>query len=252
MHPVQKHTIERFAQYFAYKDNGFALKEINPYFEKYQSGLPATGFDGITPKKGNHFVEVVSSMHPRNQRYALIDLCLNPPRMKICPTESSRHELLQCLFQSDGATPLASDLSTFSLSGVREQWWVASSRLPSSPASAITAARTLLESTCKTILEECSQIPDDSRNLQKLFKQVRETLDLKTGRDMPKSVNEVMSGLISLANGLAAISNEAGDRHGKAGGLRLEDVTVASLFVHAAGTAAFFIAQVHLERKYIQ
>jgi len=74
MHPVQKHTIERFAQYFAYKDNGFALKEINPYFEKYQSGLPAPGFDGITPKKGNHFVEVVSSMHPRNQRYGLIDL----------------------------------------------------------------------------------------------------------------------------------------------------------------------------------
>ena len=154
--------------------------------------------------------------------------------------------------QSDGATPISDVLSKISLSGIREQWWVTSSRLPSSPSSAITAARTLLESTCKTILEECGQSPNDSGDLQKLVKQVRQVLGLKTGRDMPKPVNEVLSGLISLANGLSAISNYAGDRHGKAGGMRLEDITIASVIVHAAGVAAFFLAQIHLERKYIE
>jgi len=252
MHPVPKQTIERFAQYFAYRDKGFTLKQINPHFEKYQAGLPVPGFDGITPKKGNHFVEVIFSMHPRNQRIALIDLCLNPPEIKNCPSEKIRNELLHCLWQSDGSTPISERLSKISLSGVREQWWVASSRIPNSPSSAITAARTLLESTCKTIIQECKETPDISGELQKLLKQVREVLNLKTGKDVTKPVNEVLSGLISLTNGLSAVSNKAGDRHGNVGGLRLEDITVSSLIVHSAGVAAFFLAQVYLERKYIK
>ena len=127
-----------------------------------------------------------------------------------------------------------------------------STMLPQSPSSAITAGRTLVESTCKTILEECGETPGAPGDLQKLLKQVREVLNLKTGSDMHRPVNETLSGLISLVNGLSAISNDAGDRHGNVGGLRLEDITVASLIVHAAGTAAFFLAQVHLERRYIK
>lgn len=252
MHPLPKQTIERFAQEFAYKDKGFTLKQINPYFESYQSGLSAPGFDGIVPKKGDHFVEVVSSMHPRNQRIALIDLCSNPPKIKNCPPQSMRENLLKCILQSDGSTPISAKLSKISISGVRDQWWVASSRLPKSPSAAITAARTLVESTCKTILDECGEIPDGSGGLQKLLKQVRKSLDLKTGRDIPKQVNEILSGLISLINGLSAISNDAGDRHGNVGGIRLEDITISSLIVHASGTAALFLAQVHLENKYIK
>ncbi len=41
-------------------------------------------------------------------------------------------------------------------------------------------------------------------------------------------------------------------RHGNVSGIRLEDITISSLIVHAAGTAALFLAQVHLERKYIK
>ena len=252
MHPIPKQTIERFAQEFAYKDKGFTLKQINPYFEAYQSGLSAPGFDGVVPKKGDHFVEVVSAMHPRNQRIALIDLCSNPPKIKNCPSQAIRDNLLKSISQSDGSTPISAEVSKISVSGVRDQWWVASSRLPKSPSSAITAARTLVESTCKTILEECGETPDGSGDLQKLLKQVRESLDLKTGRDVPKSVNEILSGLVSLINGLSSISNDAGDRHGNVGGIRLEDITISSLIVHAAGTAALFLAQVHLERKYIK
>lgn len=117
---------------------------------------------------------------------------------------------------------------------------MASSRLPKSPSSAITAARTLVESTCKTILEECGEIPDDSGDLQKLLKQVRDSLDLKTGHNVLKSVNEILSGLISLINCLAAIGNDAGDRHGNVGGIRLEDITISSLIVHSAGQPLYF------------
>lgn len=251
MQAVSRQTIERFAGVFAYGNSGFALKEMNPYFEKFQSGIPPAGFDGMAPRKADHFVAILSAMHPRNQRYALIELCCNPPQMKKCPDEPTRRDLLKALIQSDGATPLAVDISQVSVSGVREQWWVATSRLATSPGSAVTAARTLLETTCKTILTECGETPDESGDLQRLFKQTRDALGLKTGQDVPRSVNEVLSGLISATNGLAAISNDAGDRHGNISGARMENLTIASLCIHCAGTIALLLAEVHLERKYM-
>jgi hypothetical protein len=252
MQSVPRPTLERFAEVFAYGDSGFALKEITPYFETFQPGIPPPAFDGIAPRKADHFVSVLTAMHPRNQRHSLIELCCNPPKMKKCPDEQARKELLTALLQSDGKTPLAVDLSQVSLSGVREQWWVATSRLTLTAASAITAARSLLESTCKTILTECSETPDGSGDLQRLFNQTRDALDLKTGQDVPRPVNEILSGFISVTNGLAAISNNAGDRHGQIAGARLEDITIASLCVHSAGVTALFLAQTHLERRYIK
>lgn len=251
MQAVPRQTLERFSKVFAYGDSGFALKEMIPYFEKFQLGIPPAAFDGIAPRKADHFVAILSAMHPRNQRYALIELCCNPPQMKKCPDEPVRRDLLKVLLQSDGPTPLAVDLSQVSVSGVREQWWVATSRLTTSPASAVTAARTLLETTCKTILTEWGEAPDGSGDLQRLFKQTRDALGLKTGRNLPRSVNEVLSGLVSATNGLAAISNDAGDRHGDISGARMENLTVASLCIHCAGTIALLLAEVHLERKYM-
>lgn len=251
MQAVPRPTLERFAKVFANGDSGFALKEITPYFEIFQPGIPPPAFDGIAPRKADHFVQVLSAMNPRNQRHSLIELCCNPPKMKKCPSEQARKEMLTALLQSDGNTPIAVDLSKVSLSGVREQWWVATSRLTHAAASAITAARTLLESTCKTILAECGKTPDESGDLQRLFNQTREALGLKTGQDVPRPLNELLSGLISVTNGLSAISNTAGDRHGKIAGARLENITIASLCVHSAGTIALFLSQTYLDQRYI-
>ncbi|MCW5797326.1 MAG: abortive infection family protein [Nitrospira sp.] len=251
MQIVPRFTIEHFAQAFAYGDSGFSLKDITPYFETFQPGVPSPAFDGIIPRKADHFVAVLSAMHPRNQRHSLIELCCNPPKMKKCPDEKTRRHLLATLVQADGQTPLAIDLTGISLSGVREQWLVATSRLTGSASSAVTAARTLLESTCKTVLDECGISADGSGDLTRLFNQTRDALGLKTSQAALKSVNEILSGLISVTNGLAAMSNTAGDRHGQIAGARLEDVTVASLCVHSAGLTALFLAQVHLERMYL-
>lgn len=250
MQAVPKNDIKKFAQEFAYGDKGFALKAITSYFAKYQSGLPEAGFDGIKPRKGDHFLEVVSTMHPRNQRLALIDLCNNPPKMKNCPDEKTRKELLASLVQSDGNTPIAIEFSKISISGIRDQWWTANSRFPKSPSSTITAARTLIETTCKTIIDENGQVPDKSGDLQKLLKQTYGILNLKTGSSVMSSVNQVLSGFTSITNGLAAISNLSGDRHGSAKGIKLENVKVASLCLHAASITSMFIVEVHLERKY--
>ena len=117
MQPVPINVIKQFAKVFAYQRKGFALKAITPFFEKYQSGLPVHGFDGGAPLKGHFFVEVVSSLSPRNQRYALFDLCCNPPDLKDCPAEQARKELLASLLASDGLTPLTFELSNITVRG---------------------------------------------------------------------------------------------------------------------------------------
>ncbi len=248
MQPVPLHLIERFAEAFAYQRNGFALKDITPFFERYESGLPSSSFDGIVPKKGDHFVNVVSNLSPRNQRYALFDLCCNPPNLKGCPDEEKRVELLESLLSADGKSPISLCLSRISLRGVREQWWTAASRIQSSPSAAVTAGRSIVETTCKTIVEERGQTADTSGDLHKLFKQARDVLSLATGKSVPKSLNELVSGLVSVVNALATISNNAGDRHGLSGGSRLEDTTIAGITVQAAGVLSYALVQIYIQQ----
>ncbi len=250
MHPIPKHLLERFAEHFAYQRSGFKLNDITPHFSTYQAGLPASTFDGVSRKKGDHFVHVVGLMQPRQQRYALSDLCNAPPPIQNCPCDNVRLTLLNKLFASDGITPISTQLSQVTLCGVREGWWTATSRLSTSPAAAVTAARTLLESTFQTIVTESGSQPDGSGDLLRLFKQTRELLGLQTGQNFPRELNELCSGMTSVVNALAAISNRAGDRHGSQAGLRLEDGTVAALMVHSAGVLSYSLTQLYLDSRF--
>lgn len=248
MQRLPRTLFEQIAINFSSGRSGFPLKEITPWFEQYQAGLPVPNFDGISPRKPDHFVTVLESLTPRNQRHALIDLCRNPPKYPGIPDEEKRKHLLHCILSADGKSPLSVSLDGVSLCGIREQWWVATSRLRVSASSSITAARTLLETTCGTIVEENGEIADTSGDLNRLLRQVRDLLGLTTGKNVPKSVNQMISGLCSIFNGLAALSNDAGDRHGNPGGLRIEDDTLAGIAVHTAGVAALALVQIHYDQ----
>lgn len=233
--------------HFAYKTSGFRLQDITPHFEKYQSGLPPPGFDGIMPKKGEHFVRVVASMHPRQQRYALADLCNRPPHLKNCPDEETRRALFLNLFASDGINPLSAQLSQISLAAVKEAWWSSASYLDKAPSRAVADARTLLETTCKTILHELKIGFETSWDLSRLVKTTHNGLGLSTTESSLKAAKELMTGLTTIANAIATLSNMSGERHGSIHGIKLEDRATASLCVHAAGALAQFIVQRYLD-----
>jgi hypothetical protein len=160
------------------------------------------------------------------------------------PPEDARKELLALLVQADGRSPLGVELSSLTLSGVRKQWFTAASRVPSSPAGAITAARTLIESTCKTILRDQGETPDASGELGKLYKQVRTKLGINPKQGAAQPVHQVVNGLTQIVDGLAGLSNAAGDRHGLEGGATITELSFASLAVHAAGTVCVFLTRV--------
>jgi hypothetical protein len=185
-------------------------------------------------------------MTPENQRQFLYDLCDNPPAATgPLPDADARRGLLSILAAADGVSPLADGLSQVTVRAVRNQWFTAASRLSHSASSAITAARALLESTCQTILVERSEVPDSSGDLGRLYNQTRRALQIEASAGVPQALHQLLNGLVQVVNGLAGLSNQAGDRHGLPEGARISDHSMASLAVHAAGTVSLFLVTAH-------
>jgi hypothetical protein len=244
--PVEQSVIKRFAEAFCYGRTGFSLEQIPAYFSGFQGSVPDLSSYPVAPVKSEIFEDCVRALTPDNQRQALYDLCDNPPASKHpMPDLAARKELLTLLVQADGSSPIGVELSNLTMTGVRQQWMTAASRIPSSPAGAITAARTLLESTCKTILTELGEVPDSSGELGKLYKQVRVKLGIDPKSGASQAVHQMVNGLTQVMDGLAGLSNSAGDRHGLAGGAKITELSFASLAVHAAGTVCVFLVRVH-------
>lgn len=247
MTPVLPAIAERFAHHFAFGRNGLTLPQLDSFFRRFEAAVPIPQRWG-NPTKTEYFLQCLNSLTPRNQRLALYDLCDAPPEMRQPVAAAERLALLELLVQADGASPLGVELSQVSLRGVREDWFTASSRLPTNPPAAITAARTLLESVSMTILAERNEVADTSGDLARLVKQVRIALGIDAAKGTGQGIHVMVSGLGNIVDGLSSMSNSAGDRHGKIGGATLDELTVASLAVHAAGTLALFLVQQHHER----
>lgn len=80
---------------------------------------------------------------------------------------------------------------------------------------AITNARSLAEAVMIEIIEnaEGKEIKNDGK-LDNLYKQVKKLLNLTIDpKVLPPTVIQVLSGLDSISNGLAGLSNNSGDRH---------------------------------------
>jgi Abortive infection C-terminus len=80
---------------------------------------------------------------------------------------------------------------------------------------AITNSRSLVESVLIGIEKECdAQAMEYDGNLQALYKRVQKHLHLEPDRkDISDSLRQILSGLVSVVGGLAAVRNKMGDAH---------------------------------------
>ncbi|MDL1970720.1 MAG: abortive infection family protein [Candidatus Desulfofervidaceae bacterium] len=245
MRAVPRELAERFANTFAGERIGFSGREITDYFSRYSNMVKPYEHYGFTPKRSELFIEALYSLLPKEQYYALTDLCLNSYKSRYSyPSRESREDLLGQLHSYLNVEPIGLRFSTLREHIFREDWLTAYSRLRSNPSASITSARTMLETVFRTIINERNQQPDTSGDLGRLLRQVEQVLNFDTAINQEE--HRILNGLTNIINGISGLSNVAGDRHGLIGGEEINDPTVANLVLNASGTVALFFIERHL------
>lgn len=249
---IPRAVADRFASEFAGPQKGFSAREISDYFCKYSNLVKHLDFYGFKPTRSDLFIESLYSLEPKQQYYALNDLTFYEYKSRYpYPSEETRTNLREQLHTIISPNPIGLSFSRIRETSFRIDWIEANRRITIDPPGAITAARTLLETTLKTIIQERNETPDNSGDLVRLVRQAENVLDFIPSEHQAK--HQIFSGLASVLNGLTSLSNEAGDRHGTIGGIGIEDPTIAELCVNASGTIGILFIELHLfkDRQHI-
>jgi hypothetical protein len=125
--------------------------------------------------------------------------------------------------------------------GVQAAWRRALERKSSDPEGAITAARTLLETVCKHILDEADVAYDSKIDLPKLYGLTAKQLRLAPGQHTEEIFRQILGGCHSVVQGLGSLRSKIGDAHGQGKKAVKPASRHAELAVNLAGAMATFL-----------
>lgn len=152
------------------------------------------------------------------------------------------------LGSSPATIDMSSILSSFDEEGVHAVWEKALNRKNSDPEGAITAARTLLETVCKHVLDEQEIEYDPKEDLPKLWKLCADSLNLAPSQHTLEPFKQVLSGCTSVVTGLGTIRNKIGDAHGQGRRPVKPKARHAALVVDLAGAMSTFVVATYNDR----
>ncbi len=140
-------------------------------------------------------------------------------------------------------------LSKFDPDGVHAAWVKALERSGTDPEGAVTAARSLLETVCKHLLDETGVEYGDSPDITKLYSLISKGLNIAPDQHSEQVFKQILGGCSAVVGGLGALRNKLGDAHGKgkAGSRPLS--RHANLAVNLAGAMAMFLVETWEARK---
>jgi hypothetical protein len=167
---------------------------------------------------------------------------------------SERTEYLRCEFEAllhkleaDARSPSDSGISaTIQAAGlgyVQEAWDKALERRANDAEGAITAARTLLESVCKHVLDSVGETYEDSADLPKLYALMAKQLNLSPSQHTEQLFKQILGGCQTVVEGLGAMRNRHSDAHGKGKSGTKPAPRHAELAVNLSGAMATFLLQ---------
>lgn len=144
-----------------------------------------------------------------------------------------------------GDAPATEALQGLHSEAVYSDWQRALERRINDPAGAITLARTLLETTCKHILDERNVSYATTDGLSDLHRKVLSELGLAPSEQTEQLFKQIFSGVTSVVAGLERLRNQVGDAHGRPKDSAKPLERDAQLAVNLAGTVAAFLAAAH-------
>jgi hypothetical protein len=148
-----------------------------------------------------------------------------------------------------GADMIAETLKEFDSEHVYSAWNKAIERQKTDPEAALTSARTLLESTCKHILDGLNQQYDDKSDLPELYSAVAKCLNLSPSLHTEQIFKQILSGCHSVVVGIGALRNKLSDAHGKGATAYKPAPRHSALAVNLSGAMSVFLVETYEAKK---
>lgn len=165
------------------------------------------------------------------------------------------HEFTPLLefLEKGGAVPCAKELSGvlahFNAENVHAAWAKANERKGSDPEGAVTAARMLLETVFKHLLDELGAEYGSQPDLPELYSLVAKKMKLSPSQHTEKAFKQILGGCSSVIEGLGSLRNKLGDAHGQGKLCVRPSPRHAGLAVNIAGAMAMFLVETWEARK---
>lgn len=156
---------------------------------------------------------------------------------------------LENISNTPGADEVTAALQIFDSEHVLSAWQKALARKTSDPEAALTSARTLLESTCKHILDSLAIAYNDAADLPDLYSAVAKGLNLSPSQHTEQIFKQVLGGCHSVVQGLGTMRNRLGDAHGKGQASYKPLPRHAALAVNLSGAMSMFLVETYEARK---
>lgn len=124
---------------------------------------------------------------------------------------------------------------------VQDAWRKALERRATDSDGAITAARTLLETVCKHVLDQTGGSYTNKEDLPKLYRMACDNLNLAPSRQTESLFKQILGSCEAVVGGLGALRSKLGDAHGKGKDAAKAAARHAELAVNLAGAVATFL-----------
>lgn len=131
---------------------------------------------------------------------------------------------------------------------IERDWQRALDKVESDPEGSITAIRSLLESTCRWILDELKIEYKDDGDISRYYQLVASELNLSPSAHDEQLFKQILGSAQGLVSGLAGLRNKYGDAHGKGQKYYRPSPRHAKLAIHLGGALAMFLVETYLEK----
>ncbi len=122
---------------------------------------------------------------------------------------------------------------------------IAMERSERDPNGAVTAARSLLETTCKLLMDDMGESYESNEKITTLFNKISKKLRLHPTQHPNDSLKLILSGCSKIVQGLAETRNLISDAHGQGRKPMNAAPRHAKLAVSAAGAMSTFLIDTH-------
>jgi hypothetical protein len=129
------------------------------------------------------------------------------------------------------------------LKAINEEFERALVNVEANPREAISAASNILESICKTYIEDEGLEKPKKLDLKGVWGLVRKDLGFDPSRIEDQDLQQILTGLFSVVGGIGALRTHASSAHGASRKIYKLEPRHARLAIHSAHTVAVFIIE---------